>query len=225
MVMVSNSDRPHSTAAARPSAVQTTAVLTTAVLTSTVRTSAAHSGGPDLSALLRSTAAGDRHGFTLLYAQLSGRVLLTARAIVRDPALAEDVTQEVFVEIWSRAAKFDPSRSSVTGWVLMMTRARAIDRVRAREAMHRQDHHFALRQRSRDTDTVSEQILTRDDHREVRAVLGSLTDLQREAIALSFYAGHSNIQASTLLGIPVATFKTRIRDALLKLREGIAASA
>lgn len=210
MVMLSNSARPQSIAAVRPARVSI---------------SAAHSGGPDLGALLRATAAGDRRGFTLLYEQLSGRVLLTARAIVRDPALAEDVTQEVFVEIWARAANFDPDRSSVAGWVLMMTRARAVDRVRAREAMHRQDHHFALRQRGRDTDTVSEQVITRDDHREVRAVLGSLTDLQREAIALCFYAGHSNIQASTLLGIPVATFKTRIRDALLKLREGITASA
>lgn len=184
---------------------------------------ASRPAGPDLGALLRSTAAGDQDGFSQLYEQLSGRVLLTARAIVRDPALAEDVTQEVFVEIWVRAAKFDPDRSSVAGWVLMMTRARAVDRVRAREAMHRQDHHFALRQRGRDTDTVSERVLTRDDHREVRAVLGTLTDLQREAIALCFYAGHTNSQASTLLGIPVATFKTRIRDALLKLREGITA--
>ena len=181
--------------------------------------------GPDLGVLLRHTAAGDRLGFTRLYEQLAGRVLMTARSIVRDVALAEDVTQEVFVEIWTRAANFDPNRSSAAGWVLMMTRARAVDRVRAREAMHRQDHHFAIRQRGRDTDTVSEQVVTQEDHREIRAVLSTLTELQREAIALCFYAGHSNSQASILLDIPVATFKTRIRDALLKLREGLGTPA
>jgi RNA polymerase sigma-70 factor, ECF subfamily len=177
-------------------------------------------GPPDTEdTLLQRVAHGDEAAFEQLYDLVAPMVYGVILGVVRNPALAEEVTQEVLVEAWRTAPRFDPVRGSARSWLVTMARRRAVDRVRSVQAAVDRDAAAAARSVDRDVDVVSETVEVRLEQQQVRRCLGGLTELQREAVSLAFYAGHTYREVAQLLGVPVGTIKTRLRDGLIRLRD------
>lgn len=178
------------------------------------------SGDTDgLGALVAATAAGDEAAFECLYDRISPRVHGLVLRVVRDPAQAEEVTQEVFLELWRNARHIDLAHGSPMGWILALAHRRAVDRVRSAEAARRRDHLDLVRDPRRSRDETVEQAHANLDSDRVQQALTGLTDLQRQAIQLAYFDGYTHTQVAALLGIPLGTAKSRIRDALLRLRD------
>jgi RNA polymerase sigma-70 factor, ECF subfamily len=173
----------------------------------------------DMADLVRATASGDERAFEQLYDLVSPRVHGLVLRVVRDPAQSEEVTQEVFLEIWRNAVHIDPVNGSPMGWILTLAHRRAVDRVRSAEAARRRDHLDVVRDPRRSRDETVEQVQANLEGDEVRAALSSLTALQRRAIELAYFEGYTHTQVATALEIPLGTAKSRIRDALLRLRD------
>ncbi|WP_263457640.1 ECF RNA polymerase sigma factor SigK [Nocardioides pantholopis] len=181
------------------------------------------SGGPpaapDLGGMLRLAARGDQGAFADLYDATSSRVVGLAVRVVRDPAQAEEVAQEAFLEIWRTAARFDPARGSALAWMLTIVHRRAVDRVRAAEAATRRDTTYHLQNQSVDHDATAEAAQASMEARRVRGALQSLTPVQREALELAYFGGYTHTEVAGMLDLPVGTAKTRIRDGLIRLRD------
>jgi RNA polymerase sigma-70 factor (ECF subfamily) len=168
-------------------------------------------------------AAGDQGAFALMYDQLAASVYGVARRVLRDPAQAEEVTQEVFTEIWRQATRFDASRGSVRTWAVTIAHRRAVDRVRSEQA--RRDRQ--ARQATLDPPaeaTPEDTALDTEDRERARAALAELSAAQREALELAFYDGLTHVQIADHLGIALGTVKTRIRDGLIRLRAALGVS-
>jgi RNA polymerase sigma-70 factor (ECF subfamily) len=170
-------------------------------------------------ALLLRVARGDDEAFAALYDLVAPAVHGVVLRVVRNPALAEEVTQEVLVEAWRTAPRFDPGRGSARSWLVTMARRRAVDRVRSVQSAMERDTAAGLRDFERDVDVVAETVEVRLEQQQVRRCLGGLTDIQREAVSLAFYAGHTHREVAQLLGLPLGTIKTRLRDGLIRLRD------
>ena len=169
--------------------------------------------------LLGRVARGDEAAFEVLYDRYAGAVFGMIRSVLRDPAQSEEVAQEVLVEIWRTAPRFDGTRGSVRAWVLTMARRRAVDRVRSAQAAGDREQRAAARSGGREYDEVSEEVAGRLERQQVLRCLDGLTDLQRQAVDLAFYRGHSHREVSELLTVPLGTIKTRLRDGLIRLRD------
>ena len=167
--------------------------------------------------LLPRVAYGDLSAFTDLYNALSASVYGSAYRVVCDPHLAEDVTQDVFLEVWCKAPTFDGTRGSAKNWVMRIAHRRAVDAVRRNESHRRCDARAVRDEVSHDqpADTLLEQ----EEHAAVRRCLESLTELQLESVRLAYFNGHTYAEVATLLGKPPPTVKTRIRDGLIRLRD------
>jgi RNA polymerase sigma-70 factor (ECF subfamily) len=177
-------------------------------------------GPPDTEdALLERVARGDEAAFEQLYDLVAPLVHGVILRVVRNPALAEEVTQEVLVEAWRTAPRFDAERGSARSWLVTMARRRAVDRVRSVQASVDRDAAASVQAVERDVDVVSEAVEIRLEQQQVRRCLGGLTELQREAVSLAFYAGHTHREVAQLLGVPLGTIKTRLRDGLIRLRD------
>lgn len=170
--------------------------------------------------LLR-VARGDQRAFEQVYDRIAGPVFGLVRRIVRDPAQSEEVTQEVFVEVWRTATRFDPARGSGHSWVMTLAHRRAVDRVRSAQASIDRDLRAGRRDQERPFDVVAEQVEARMEQEQVRRALDSLTDLQREAITLAYYGGYTYREVAELLELPLGTVKTRLRDGLIRLRDAL----
>ncbi|MBF9131087.1 ECF RNA polymerase sigma factor SigK [Plantactinospora sp. S1510] len=174
----------------------------------------------DADTLLPAVARGDEAAFTRLYDLVAPRVYGLVRRVLRDPAQAEEVAQEVLVEVWRTATRFDPERGSATGWVCTIAHRRAVDRVRSEQASaDRQLRVAASAPTVTHHDDVEEQATRRLEQQQVRRCLGDLTDLQRESITLAYYGGHTYREVAELLGTGLPTVKTRMRDGLIRLRD------
>ncbi len=199
--------------------------MTIATLAATAASSpsAAVAATADLSseALLVAAAAGDEVAFSALVERIRPQTLRVARGVVRDPSIAEEVAQEVLTEIWLKADRFDPERGTITGWVATLTRRRAVDRVRSEQAGRNRDDRVARRNQVRDVDVVADEVEVRLEHWQVRKALAELSDRQREAIELAYFAGHTYRDVARVLGIPEGTAKSRLRDGLVRLREAL----
>lgn len=178
--------------------------------------------------LLKQAGRGDQQAFAGLYDELSGIVHGVVLKVVRDPSQAEEVTQEVFVELWRLAARYDETRGSVRSWAATVAHRRAVDRVRSeqssRNRMARQAGKGTI-----DYDEVSETVVagleTGFDRARVRRALERLTPLQRESIELAYFGGHTYREVAVLLDIAEGTVKTRIRDGMIRLRDELGESA
>ena len=175
------------------------------------------SPGSDLAAQLAMVARGDAAAFDAVFEQLGPSVYGVVKRVIRDPAQSEEVTQEVMLEVWRTAAKFDAERGSATSWVMTLAHGRAVDRVRSVQ----KDAERARRTAAADIpyDMVTEAVESSLERERVRRCLGSLTELQRETVTLAYYRGYTYGQVASLLGVPTGTVKTRMRDALIRLRD------
>src|SRR5580698_3293932 len=172
----------------------------------------------DLALLLAQVARGDHAAFELVYSELAGPVYGMVRHVLRDPAQSEEVAQEVLLEIWRIASRFDPAKGSPAAWALTIAHRRAVDRVRSETASSRRDEKAAADHSSLDDD-VAEVVAATLDRQRVRRCLDGLTELQRESIKLAYYGGYSYPQVARLLGVALGTVKTRIRDGLIRMRD------
>jgi RNA polymerase sigma-70 factor (ECF subfamily) len=178
-----------------------------------------------LDEILRSVALGDEDAFEQLYRRVAGQVLGVVQRVLRDPAQSEEVAQEVLVEVWRTASRFDAGRGSALTWVLTMAHRRAVDRVRSAQAASDREDRVARRDQQRPFDDVAEQVTDRLEHEAVRRCLGGLTDLQRESVQLAYYGGNTYREVAELLGAPLGTIKTRLRDGLIRLRDCLGVTA
>jgi RNA polymerase sigma-70 factor (ECF subfamily) len=177
--------------------------------------------------LLQRAARGDQQAFAALYDQVAGRVYGLVRRILRDPAQSEEVAQEVFVEVWRNAARFDGDRGGALGWIFTIAHRRAVDRVRSAQAAAERERRAGVldaRDDDRGYDDVSEQVEIRLEHERLRGCLGDLTEVQRESINLAYYRGYTYREVAELLDVPLGTVKTRMRDGLIRLRDCLGVS-
>ena len=171
--------------------------------------------------LLVAVGRGDRDAFAELYDRVAPQVLGVAVRVVRDRSLAEEVVQEVLVEVWRKAARFDPTRGSARGWITTLAHRRAVDRVRSEQASRDRDDRVSRRDDGHAFDAVADEVQVRLDHWQVRQALAALTDRQREAVELAYFSGHTYRDVARILGIPEGTAKSRLRDGLLRLRTAL----
>jgi len=169
--------------------------------------------------LMQLTARGDQDAFAELYDHLAGPVYGLIRRVLRDPAQSQEVAQEVMVEVWRQATRFDAAKGSVKGYVMTVAHRRAIDRVRSAQSATDREMRVGRSAVERDYDQVSEAVEHRMEVQQVRRALGVLTNLQREAVQLAYYGGYTHREVSDLLGVPLGTVKTRLRDGLIRLRD------
>ncbi|MFJ1706360.1 ECF RNA polymerase sigma factor SigK [Kitasatospora sp. NPDC088346] len=184
-----------------------------------VHLSGPHRRGPDLQELVARVAFGDQDAFSRLYDVVAGPVLGLIRRVLRDPAQSEEVAQEVLLEVWRTAARYRPERGEVMPWVLTMAHRRAVDRVRAAQAAADRDQRAAAQAHAPAFDEVAEQVEGRLEREQVRRCLQGLTELQRESVTMAYYRGYSYREVADMLGSPLGTVKTRMRDALIRLRD------
>ncbi len=166
----------------------------------------------------RAARDGDREAFARFYDLTAGAVHGVVLAVVRNPALAQEVTQEVYVELWRLAPRYDAERGGARGWALTVARRRAIDRVRAEQSGR--DREERAGRLLATVDEVEPPDAGADtDRRVVVDALRSLSLAQRQALVLAYYGGWTHRDVAEILDIPVGTAKTRIRDGLRKLRD------
>jgi RNA polymerase sigma-70 factor (ECF subfamily) len=169
--------------------------------------------------LLARVALGDQAAFAELYDNMAPRVLGLVKRLLRDHAQSEEVTQEIFLEIWQNAARYDSSKGGASGWILTMTHRRAVDRVRASQASRDRDVKIGVRDYVSDYDNVSDTVQVRMESERVEKAMLRLTELQRQAVTLAYYGGLSHSEVAEKLSVPIGTVKTRLRDGLIRLRD------
>ncbi len=169
---------------------------------------------------VRRSAAGDQGALAALYDETSRLVYATAVRILTDPADADEVTLDVYSQVWRGAAGYTERRGSVVAWLVMLARSRAIDRVRTRSTRSRREEPLANQVEVCSSEPGPEQEMEAGrQRRRVRAALETLPREQREALELGFFSGLTHTELAVRLDQPLGTVKTRIRQGMIKLRE------
>lgn len=175
--------------------------------------------------LMAAVATGDQTAFAGLYDLLCRTVHGTCLGVLRDPDHAAEVAQEVWVEVWRTAARYDAARGSVRTWVTTLAHRRAVDRVRAVQAQRDRDQRVLDESTERPFDVVADDVEHRLEQSAVRDCLGSLTETQRTAVVLAYYGGRTYREVAAELDAALPTVKTRIRDGLLRLKDCLGVTA
>lgn len=180
-----------------------------------------------LEALLAGIAGGNRDDFERFYALTSRRVYGLARRVLIDAELSEDTTQEVYLQVWTNASRFDPAVGSPLAWLLTLAHRRAVDRVRSEQSSANREARFGAAMQEPDYDNVADTVAQRLDAEAVVQCLDSLTETQRESVRLAYYGGLTYREVAEKLNAAVPTIKSRIRDGLIRLKNclGVAADA
>ena len=181
------------------------------------RSASAAGPGRDLAAQIGLVARGDSAAFDAVFEQIGPSVFGVVKRVIRDPAQSEEVTQEVLLELWRNATQVDAGRGSAMAWVMMLAHRRAVDRVRSVQKESERERRIAAPDIP--YDEVSEAVESSLERERVRRCLNSLTEVQRESVTLAYYRGYTYGQVASLLGVPTGTVKTRMRDALIRLRD------
>lgn len=168
--------------------------------------------------LLTRVAGGDQQAFAQLYDMLSARAFGLILRVLVDRSQAEEVLQEVFLELWQSASRFAPNRGQGRSWVLTIAHRRAVDRVRSSQARSDRDVRAGFRNIDVAHDGVAEEVELRIEGERVAAALAELPEAQREALTLAYYGGYSQSEIAAMVGAPLGTVKTRMRDGLTRLR-------
>jgi RNA polymerase sigma-70 factor, ECF subfamily len=179
--------------------------------------------------LARRMKAGEEAAFAEFYDRFAPGLFSVIYAILRDQKEAEDVLQDAFVQMWKRSASYDPARSKLFTWAVMISRHKAIDRLRSRQRQSKLSEEMANETKRNSLGATFERadfaILQQDERERVRAALAQLNDSQREALDLAFFSGLTHTQIAEKLGTPLGTVKARIRRGLLALRDLLKRSA
>jgi RNA polymerase sigma-70 factor (ECF subfamily) len=163
-------------------------------------------------------AEGDKEAFAGIYDAFSETVMGLACRILRDAAQAEEVTQDVMIEVWRTADRYDPRRGTAKAYVLTLAHRRAVDRVRSAQAGKEREQRASAFLAERDFDEVAETVLTHDEQRRTYHCLASLARLQRVPLVLAYYQGLTHLEVAEALGTPAGTVKSRMRTGLRQLR-------
>jgi len=174
-----------------------------------------------LAGLLGRAGRGDEQAFAELYDATSARAYGLALRVVRNRAQAEEVVQDAYLDAWRTSGRFDPDRGSATGWLLTIVHRKAVDRVRSAEAAARRDTTYHRENAAVAHDETAETAQTALEAQRVRGAVATLTDVQREAVALAYFGGYTHTEVARMLDVPVGTAKTRIRDGLIRLRDAM----
>jgi RNA polymerase sigma-70 factor (ECF subfamily) len=169
--------------------------------------------------LLARIAEGDQEAFGELYDQIAPKVFGLIRRVLIDHAQSEEVTQEVFLEIWQSARRYQPSKGGASTWILTMAHRRAVDRIRSSQSGRDRDVKIGIRDYVAEYDNVAETVETTIENERVREALAQLTELQRQAVTLAYYGGYSHREVAAMLSVPIGTVKTRLRDGMIRLRD------
>lgn len=173
-------------------------------------------------ALVARMAERDSQALSVLYDRYSGMLLALATRILHDPSAAEEILQEVFWQAWRQAGRYDPSRSSVSTWLVLLTRSRSIDRLRSRKVKERTI--AAVREEGTPTHTSPEgvrDVLIQERKQRLREELEQLPEAQKEVLELSFFGGLTQREIAERTDTPLGTVKTRSLLGLKKLREAL----
>lgn len=170
-------------------------------------------------ALLHRIADGDQAAFGALYDEISPRVFGLIRRLLVDHSQSEEVTQEVFLEIWQNAPRFDQSKGGASTWILTMAHRRAVDRIRSSQSGRDRDVKIGIRDYVSQYDNVADTVETTIEHERVKEAMTQLTKLQRQAVTLAYYGGFSHSEVANMLSVPIGTVKTRLRDGMIRLRD------
>ncbi|MFE0729891.1 ECF RNA polymerase sigma factor SigK [Streptomyces antibioticus] len=168
--------------------------------------------------LLARVAGGDQDAFSGVYDALSGTVMGLACRILRDAAQAEEVTQDVMVEVWRTAGRYDPDRGTAKAWVLTLAHRRAVDRVRSAQASADREQRSGVLEADREFDEVAEAVQDRDEQRRLYRCLAELARRQRVPLVLAYYRGLTYVEVADALSTPEGTVKSRMRAGLRQLR-------
>jgi RNA polymerase sigma-70 factor (ECF subfamily) len=178
----------------------------------------------NLALLLEGVQRGDETAFRQLYDLTHVRVGQVVTATLRSPEHAAEVVQEVYLHVWLHAESFDVLRGPVLAWLTMLARRRAVDRVRHVVRTNLREQRDAACTDHTVPD-VADLGLARHEAARLRKALRHLSDLQRDAVVLTFIDGYTHEQAALLLSVPLGTLKTRVRAGVIRLRHHLAAPA
>jgi RNA polymerase sigma-70 factor, ECF subfamily len=181
---------------------------------------------PDLAAahlvdLMARCATADQAAFRELYDLTKQRVYGIVLKVLRSPDHAQEVSQEVYVEVWKQASTYQADKGSVIAWMATMAHRRAVDRVRSVSSEVARDERYALIDQDRESDQVWDSVAQQYDVERVRDALARLTQFQRESIQLAYYEGLTQSQIAKVLNLPLGTVKTRVRDGLRRLGDAL----
>jgi RNA polymerase sigma-70 factor, ECF subfamily len=178
----------------------------------------------DWAALVQSIAAGDQLALHALYEMAHRLVFTLIMRITANRETAEELTIDVFHDVWRRASRYDAANGTVLGWIMNQARSRAIDRLRF-ESRKKRSHDGDMQPLDEAAADPHDLIVLREQGESLRAALAALTPDERQAIETTFFAGLTHAEAAARLNQPLGTIKTRIRSGLHKLRQALAAEA
>lgn len=180
-------------------------------------------------ALLTEAGRGSHGAFAKLYDLVVAEVYGLVRRVLRDPAQSEEVTQEVMVEVWRTAPRYSEGVASARSWILTIAHRRAVDRVRREQTWRDRTAQVSALDPGESShedptsDAAVHRLVAVADQRRVAQALASLTGVQRQTIELAYFGGHTQTEIAELLGLPLGTVKTRVRDGLIRLRDQLGA--
>lgn len=183
----------------------------------------AHSTAPSVAEieahLLARVAAGDAVAFAELYDRMMPRILGVIIRVLRDVSQSEEVAQDVLLEIWQLAGRFEADRGSAAGWMLRKAHSRAIDRVRSAQSSYERDSRIGIRDLNEHQDALEDVVETKIESERVVRALAVLPAAQRQAVTLAHLGGYTHREVADMLHVPIGTVKTRIHAGIGRLRQ------